>query len=86
MGRRVVQGGRSALPRQGPEGLDEACATSIASASRSTQLIGLLAMFSAMFGLSIPAEVQGQVAVAITAIITVATWILRTFFHKKAPA
>jgi hypothetical protein len=46
------------------------------------QLVGLLAMFSAMFGLNIPTEIQGQVAVAITAIIAVATWVLRTFFNR----
>jgi hypothetical protein len=46
------------------------------------QLVGLLAMFTAMFGLDVPADVQAQIAVAITAIISVVTWVLRTFFHK----
>lgn len=51
-----------------------------------TQLVGLLAMFAAMFGFNIPSDVQAQVAVAITSVIAVVTWVLRTFFSSKQSA
>jgi hypothetical protein len=50
------------------------------------QLVGLLAMFTAMFGLDVPADIQAQIAVGISAAVAVVTWVLRTFFHKPKPA
>lgn len=43
------------------------------------QAVGVLASILVVFGIDLPAETQAQVAVAITSIVGLVTWALRTF-------
>jgi hypothetical protein len=45
-----------------------------------TQGVGLLASLLAMRGVDLPPETQAQIVVAIQAIVSVATWVARTWF------
>ena len=45
-----------------------------------TQAVGLLGMILTYFGIDMPPEVQAKVLALIGAIVTIATWIQRTWF------
>lgn len=48
-----------------------------------TQAVAMLAMLLTMFGIDMPEDVRVAILAAITAISTVLTWILRTFFTTE---
>jgi hypothetical protein len=45
-----------------------------------TQGVGLLASLLAMRGVDLPPETQAQIVVGVQALVSVATWVARTWF------